>query len=307
MSFSSWISASRSNPCPKCQKKSWCRQSSDGEFLICQRVNDGTGIERTDVNGQTYWLYPNHDRGWSYKSTIEAPFVKPKNLVDPEILNEAYQFILNNLDLSPEHVEKLAWRGLTDQEIIYREYKSLTYSAMADVGNKALAYLGLETCSKIPGLYLVNCSWRIAGPQGIVIPVRDTKRRIIALKIRRDCNGCDSKYIYLSSSKYGGPSVNASVHVPLIDHKEFGIVRLTEGELKADVTTAFSGRLTLGLPGVFGWKQAVPILRELGAKVVRVAFDSDVDTNEHVARAVVQTINGLDAEGFNTEVEQWIE
>jgi integrase len=48
-------------------------------------------------------------------------------------------------------------------------------------------------------------------------------------------------------------------------------VRVTEGALKADIATDRSGVLTIGLPGVSVWRQAAKVLRELGAKVVRVA------------------------------------
>ena len=75
------------------------------------------------------------------------------------------------------------------------------------------------------------------------------------------------------------------MHVPLHDELDLSVVRLTEGELKADVATALSGILTVSMPGVSSWRPALAVLEALGTAVVHLAFDADAKNNEHVARA----------------------
>jgi len=82
-------------------------------------------------------------------------------------------------------------------------------------------------------------------------------------------------------------------------------VRLTEGELKADVTTVLSGVLTIAVPGVSVWRQALPLLHGLQPKEVLLAIDSDWRTNAHVAQALGQAAVALVKEGYEVQVEDW--
>ena len=107
MSSNNWIPAGRNRPCPKCNKSTWCRQSADGEMILCQRFNDGTGLERTDRNGQIYWLYPTRT---SIALPFKAKIRQPQYKEDPPAysamdLDFAYRFILDQLTLSPSHRE----------------------------------------------------------------------------------------------------------------------------------------------------------------------------------------------------------
>ena len=145
----------------------------------------------------------------------------------------------------------------------------------------------------------------LAGPKGIVVPVRDLAGRIVALQIRRDVVTDGPKYVYLSSTKYDGPSPGSPVHVPLGIVKPVEKVRVTEGFLKADVAYALSGVPTIGLPGVASWKPCVPVLKEMGCKAVVLAMDADAKDNPNVAQALAAIDDGLKAEGFAIELEQW--
>jgi hypothetical protein len=127
----------------------------------------------------------------------------------------------------------------------------------------------------------------------------------VALKIRADEAGEGSKYIYLSSTRYGGPGPGSQVHVPMHDDLDVSVVRLTEGELKAEVTTAHTGMLTVSTPGVSSWRQALPMLCELGSGVVHLAFDADAKHNEQVARALREAHRTLKERGFEVVLETW--
>ena len=95
------------------------------------------------------------------------------------------------------------------------------------------------------------------------------------------------------------------VHVPLHTLSPGAPVRLTEGELKADVATALSGVLTIAVPGVALWRQVLPILQVLQPKQVLLAFDADWRTNPHVAKALGQAAFALVEASYAVQVEDW--
>ena len=83
------------------------------------------------------------------------------------------------------------------------------------------------------------------------------------------------------------------------------VVRLTEGELKAEVATALAGILTVSTPGVSSWRQALEVVRSLGSGVVHLAFDADAKHNEQVARALRESYRTLKGRGFEVVLETW--
>lgn len=126
----------------------------------------------------------------------------------------------------------------------------------------------------------------LRGPVGLIVPCRDRTGRIIALKVRRDdADEKNRRYVYVSSAGHGGPGPGSPIHVPLGTPEAAELARLTEGELKADVTQARTGVPTLSVPGATNWRPALAVLKELGCKTVRLAFDADAWDNPTVARA----------------------
>src|SRR5215212_8360654 len=139
----------------------------------------------------------------------------------------------------------------------------------------------------------------------MLVPVRDIEGRIVALKIRADEAGEGSKYTYLTSTKYGGPGPGSQVHVPLHDELDLSVVRLTEGELKAEIATALTGTLTVSMPGISSWRPALEVANSLGSGVVHLAFDADAKHNEQVARALREAYRTLRERGFEVVLETW--
>jgi hypothetical protein len=168
--------------------------------------------------------------------------------------------------------------------------------------------LGTDLCTQVPGFYLAERDgrtwWSLAGAPGLLIPVRTLDGQIAALKVRADAPGEGPKYTTISSAKHGGPSPGAQVHVPL--HSGQGdTVRVTEGELKADVATALSGILTVSIPGVAMWRKALTVIQALRRHQVLLAFDADWRTNPHVAQALGQVAFALVKAGYEVQVESW--
>jgi hypothetical protein len=183
----------------------------------------------------------------------------------------------------------------------------MTLQGRVALARRLVDRFGADVCSTIPGLYIAKHDgrpyWNIAGAPGLLIPVRNIDGRIVALKVRADHPGDGAKYTYLSSIKHDGPG--APVHVPR-HTRSLGVhVRLTEGPLKGDLATVLSGVLTIAVPGVTLWRQALPILAALQPTQVLLAFDSDWHQNPYVARALTQATQAVVEAGYPVAVETW--
>jgi hypothetical protein len=223
------------------------------------------------------------------------------------MLDLVYRRLLKNLPLVPEASRQLRQRGLTKREVVHGGYgyldtkRRLAVQAVIDAG------LG-KHLPTVPGFYREDGLWRFSGPRGVAIPVRDRHTQIVAIKVRAENPESDRKYSYSSSKKHKGPSPGSPIHVPVhgADDEPMCLneIRITEGELKADIATARTNVLTLGLPGVAAFRKAAPIIKALGGKTVIIAFDADYQKNETVATALCEAIQFF-SKGFDVVVEQW--
>lgn len=302
-----WQGVSQQCPCIICGKPDWCCVTRCKTLNICRRLNNGHGRRGTDKNGAEFWLYSL--KGQLIPSKIfEKVATEEPGRASPEILNEVYREVLSLIYLDDQHKSALLKRGFTGNEIAARGYRTWIQEGRDDLANVLRKKFGFETCTKIPGLYVTEVrkqKWlRFAGAVGLLIPIRNHKDQIIALKIRSDQN-VGNRYSYLSSVTHKGPGPGAQVHVPIWKGSLGDTVRLTEGELKAEIATMRSGMLSLSIPGVSNYRPAIPILKELSVKTVRLAFDQDSRTNPHVARALENVTNALRTEGFVVERETW--
>ena len=200
--------------------------------------HEAVGAERTkkDRNGAPYHL---HRLDGSARPPVDQPPPStngtPPDRADADTLHKVYSALLTRLFLSPAHRKNLQDRGLTDAQIDSRGYKTWTFH----YGFSTARELHKQFCDsvlKVPGFIMKEGRngrfLTLAGPEGIVVPVRDLAGRIVALQIRRDVVTDGSKYVYLSSTKYDGPSPGSPVHVPLGIVKPVEKVRVTEGFLK---------------------------------------------------------------------------
>jgi hypothetical protein len=227
----------------------------------------------------------------------------------PAILDRVYGELLAALPLLPSHCQALRHRGLADVEILRRRYRTLPIAGRAALAKCLVAKIGADLCAQVPGFYRAKRNgqywWSLAGAAGLVIPVRDLDGHIVALKVRADNPGEGPKYTTISSAKHDGPSPGAQVHVPLFDGVPGETIRLTEGELKADIATALSSLLTVSIPGVAMWRKALPVVQAIQATRVLLAFDADWRSNPHVAKALGQAAFALVTAGYAVHVEDW--
>jgi hypothetical protein len=227
---------------------------------------------------------------------------------DPEVLNQVYSALLAALRLSKAHRHDLCKRGLSNAEIDARGYRSLLIQGRAGIARGLRQRFG-KGLLQVPGFIVKESDGRryitIAGRPGLLVPVRDIQGRIIALKVRRDDAGDGPRYVYLSSTGRGGPGPGSPVHISQGIRAPIEAIRVTEGELKADVAFALSGLPTISIPGVTNWLPVLKISKELGAKTVRLSFDADASKKPIVSRCLLAAAEALLAEGFTLELERW--
>lgn len=225
---------------------------------------------------------------------------------DIELRSAVYKRFLEQLVLLEQHRQDLRQRGLNDSEIDERGYRSLTFELGRDALLGLRATFSNDELLPVPGFVEDEENGiRMAGPRhGLVIPVRDLLGRIVALKVRRDDNNDEfGKYAAIFGG--GGPSCGTPSHVPLGTQIPLSAVRVTEGELKADVATVLSGIPTIGIAGVSNWRPAFAVLHSLSASSVLVAFDADCKTKRHVASQLSGFVSALNDAGFEVKIETW--
>ena len=149
-----------------------------------------------------------------------------------------------------------------------------------------------------------NCYWTLSGAAGLMIPSRDLEKRIVGITIRANDHSQGPRYSWMSSAGYNGPSPGALLHVS-IHGASSGVLRVTEGPLKADLATVLSGILTLGVPGVGQWRAVLQALDLLRPDTILLAWDADWRTKCQVAKTLGDAALELNRLGYDVRMESW--
>ncbi len=301
-----WQRAIRSRRCPVCGGDSWCTWPGDASIVVCMRnVSD---IARTAVDGTEYWVHVlNPDARPEY---VAGPGANEADVerADVDTLDQAYRMLLSELRLNDAHAANLSQRGLDASEIRARGYRTFPLEGRSAIARRIVERLGETAARGVPGVYVAERDgrtyWTLGGSPGLLIPLLDASGRMVALKVRRDEAGDGPRYTYISSRAHGGARAMLAVHVPRFVGDRT-LVRVTEGELKADVATVISSTLTISVPGVGSWQAALPVLREIGATSAIVTFDADHRTKPEVGFAVAALARAVVAAGLELVIERW--
>lgn len=237
------------------------------------------------------------------------------------LFNQVYGY-MGRVGLTEKHRENLSGRGLSEEEIRRRGYFSVERVCPAPTPKPDEFLLDLspfrefqmpgvpkEELLHLPGFRLKN--WRKKkkkeeeapkglyfgpnGGQGIFIPCRDTKGRIIGGQVRL-FDDPENKYKWL-------PGGGSFAHVPL-GFQPSEEIWITEGLLKADICTC-QGYPCIGVGGATCGGKALPLLREWGPKRVVIAYDSDQWTECDPSETVRGSARALKAEGFEPMAAVW--
>lgn len=233
-------------------------------------------------------------------------------------LHHAYSFLLNRLSLADGHRSDLLRRGLSPESIESNGYRTMYAEPSKTMASILHREFNGESVS-IPGYYVdektnePRLAYQFVDGKPVnsllLIPCRNVESRVLSLKERINdpkwlADPKRSKYLYLSSAKRGGRKANQIVHVPKGTPRICETVRITEGELKADVTFALSGIPTISIPGVNSWRKVLPVLKQLEAKIVQVAFDADCRKEPAVARSLKDLFDAIRTD-YETLIEMW--
>lgn len=303
--------------CPKCGSDTLCRIDVARAEVWCNRVADGAlRAFRGDKGLRETWVHPLDGSAVASYRRAEPPAGAVLR-AEPDDLDAMNRHLLGGLTLDPADRAELARRGLSCDDIAREGFRSMPERGRAAMARRLVERFGVDLARRLSGVAWRTDDtdpsrgwWSFAGWPGIIIPCRDLAGRIVALKVRR--RGAIEKgarYTYVSSAPTG-PSALAAAHVPAaaLDLRATGgTLIVSEGELKATIATALSGRAVVSVPGVANWPRGVELARAWGASVVVVAFDADARTNPHVARHERDFLRALAADGFDARVWRWPE
>ena len=295
------IRVSRKHPCLICGRPDWCRVHSTGKFAICNRV---PSADPALSNGWVHRL-----DGCLPTTTVEQTARRGTAVASVEARDLVYRRLLQHLDLSSQHRTELRGRGLGDREIAAMGFASLPVR-----GRARICRLVAQTCPSlvgIPGFYTRReadrCWVTLAGPAGLLIPVKNAGGLIQSLLVRRDAG--DPKYVWLSSAgRPGGCSSSAPVHVARpLNGTDDNRLWITEGPLKADIASVRLRAIVIGIPGVASWRAGLEVVHAVQPEkgVLVVAFDMDSYANPHVAAHRDELVCAARQSGWEAQLAEW--
>jgi len=311
-----WVAVSTRNRCPVCGGSSWCQVARDGETVLCKRVESGRA--RVNRNGEEFHVHhlghPTSSSPRPERAPRPAPLLLTRAPV--EACDAAYRALLAALPLDAGDSAALLARGLTEADITRNGYRSLAVEGRARLARAVVEAVGEDLARGVPGMVQrtegERAWWSVGGAAGVLIPCRDAEGHIVALKVRRRDPVEGPRYLYLTSAKAGGASAPSVLHMPrlareILDAAPGGAARLvvTEGELKADVSTALLGAPVVSLPGVGSWRLALDAAARWRPREVCVALDMDSAQNAHVARAASHLVDALRDAGHRNAFWRW--
>lgn len=250
-----------------------------------------------------------------------------------EVLDRTYSGFLGCLTLAEHHRENLIKRGLPEDVIEANEYVSAPTIGVKQLTHTLLS-AGVRT-EGVPGFYK-NSQWSFVnyGP-GFLIPVRSLDGKIHGLQLRTDsktyrkrkAGKADPEALmrargklrsakelrikprYLTVSSAGRPSGTKGFTKPHYNPGKGGrTVIITEGPLKADIISYFTGYAVIGVLGVNSTSylpEMLGSLRKMGKNHILTAFDMDMYSNPHVLKAL-QKMNAMIAHfGFRYARADW--
>ncbi|WP_254032794.1 hypothetical protein [Planktothrix agardhii] len=189
------IASSKRNPCPICEKTHGCKISDN--LIMCLRGDSNWSIPGwkylKPLRGGMGGLFGDYSgERQEYRPEQQPKAAKPSNitpLTDEQLDREARK-ILKQLGLSAKHREQLHGRGLTDEQIDQRGFKSV---------DRYQEFNLISISPNFPGMgdkgTLANSG------SGILIPIRNIKGLIIGFQLARDDREPKYQWLWGSSDR----------------------------------------------------------------------------------------------------------
>lgn len=225
---------------------------------------------------------------------------------DINSLDKVYRAFLDLLPLYESSLKNLRDRGLTDDYIRLKKYRSLprSYKERYAITDK-LIEMGFNL-EGIAGFYKDKYNhWTFSNSQGFLIPIKTIDNKICSFQIRLDEKIGKMRYLYFTSSKY--ESGAKALACPSISYgNNTDTIYITEGVLKGDVATFFSNDTFISVPGV---NSAIDILidmlKTLNPINTVICYDMDMYENDDVKKALIKLINILNENNIYCELKLW--
>lgn len=228
------------------------------------------------------------------------------DIADIHVRDATYNALLNILGLNETHKRSLLKRGLSEQVIEHNKYRSYPVASVQHICELLLSEgLILEG---VPGFYqLEDGRWTMLRASGFLIPQRNGFGQIQGMQLRLDRNR-DPRYLTLSTGDryYKGAKGRGYCH--FAKGREQKNVILTEGALKADIISYYTGQSVLALQGVNSTaylKKALYDLKQKGTRKIMIAFDMDLYENIHVKQALEKLVGIIESTDLPYSLLTW--
>ena len=281
----SWSRVSKHEPCQICGGIDWCGVTSDGRLAHCMRVAEGAVKDASDGG----WLHRIGDgeREPSSRRLEAIPQQDVSARLSPDSHNRIARELGQLFPLSDAHHQALRGRGMSDDMIQWRGYRTLTKDGIAKKLRQLCDRCGVEDVLRFPGVlrrvsrhgpYLT-----LNAQPGLLVPTVNIHGQIVAFRVRPDdAPDGKGKYKWLSAPE-GGASSGAPVHVSRPRTVRDALTMwVTEGEIKSDIVSDRYGSVCIGVPGVSIISEVPGIVQALQASLppgtllnVVIAFDAD--------------------------------
>ena len=239
------------------------------------------------------------------KNSLQLPNCLETTNIDK--IDRVYNALLNNLTLSESSYINLKNRGLSDEFIFLKGYKSIpeNYEDNIKICKKLISN-GYDL-SGVPGFYKnkFNC-WTFNSIQGYFIPIRNLEGKICSMQIRMNEKFNGLRYIYFTSSKYATGS--KALALPNVSYGSNGIndIYITEGPLKGDIASYLSNDTFISVPGVnSGLNILIEYLLKLKPNRVIIAYDMDMFEVVEVKHALINLHSLLKKNKIYSEIKFW--
>lgn len=229
-------------------------------------------------------------------------------------LNKIYNTFIDLLPLYKKHYQNLINRGLFPSTIRNQGYRSIPkdYKLRQNICDKIIELHGSNCLEGVPGFYFNKYSkWDFYAPSGFLIPIRNISNLIIGFQIRFDnIDGTGKKKPRYKNFSSNGFFKGTKIipHVSFSYNSTFSCkkVVITEGPLKASISTQFTDITFLALPGVSAQhNELISILKELNPMEVSIAFDMDILKTKEVLIALNHLIDLLKQNNFKYKLIRW--
>lgn len=313
--------------------KCWnCQKGADSASYYAVSTGQSLYDARKDIE-QRLGIISNSD------GTVAPPRIvyKEKKVTEeekanPEVLDDTYRAFLAELTLSEKNKLHLLSRGMTEKEILAKNYKTMPRRDEIDFFAlcRRLQTNG-HVLKGVPGFFKTKSGdyTFIQLTKGIIMPLVNHKNQIIGLQIRKDDDlrvmleedgELEAKCAWFSSkNRDGGCGANAEVHYAcdfIYDtaNNEYRPVfeegfMLTEGIMKADIAHQAQPNVPIiSVPGVHALgalKRELLRLKAWGVKIILLCYDMDYLTNPNVQEALKKTEQMIEEVGLICKKRNW--